>query len=186
MSQKFNTETFGEKLQSELVQVCRSVGLEIVGPNGAMLSSPDIDGKWMALAGEYIADAMRQLQDYPTVSMAWASYLGAAVACGWDRDWLYFSNLPYSSYLGAQGFDDMDDHIVQEILGVSLDSETAGSLRRLFQSCADAALSCIRHENIEAQSVEAYYAFVTACQTMYRVGAAVELHLLGYKFERIN
>ncbi len=186
MPHEFNAESFGEKLQCELVQVCRSCGLELVGPNGEILSSPDIDGQWTSLGGEYIADAMGQLQDYPTVSMAWAAYLGTAVACGWDRDWLYFSKLPYNSYLGSQGFDNMDDHIVQEILGLALDSETAESLRRLFQSCADSALSCIRHENIEAQSIEAYYAFVAACQTMYRIGAAVELKLLGYKFERIN
>ena len=53
------------------------------------------------------------------------------------------------------------------------------------RKCADATVSLIRHEHIEPQSIAAYQVFVASCQEMYRIGAAVELARLGYKFEKL-
>ena len=150
-----------------------------------LLSSPDIDEHWQKLGGDYIADAMPQIADYPTVAVAWASYLGMAVACGWDSDWSVCANMPYTAYYGNQGFDNMDDHIIKDNIGIGLDSPEAESLRELFRKCADATISLIRHEHIEPQSIAAYQVFVASCQEMYRIGAAVELFRLGYKFEKL-
>ena len=50
---------------------------------------------------------------------------------------------------------------------------------------ADATVSLIRHEHIEPQSIAAYQVFVASCLEMYRIGAAVELARLGYKFEKL-
>ena len=47
------------------------------------------------------------------------------------------------------------------------------------------SISLIRHEHIESQSIAAYQVFVASCQEMYRIGAAVELARLGYKFEKL-
>ena len=47
------------------------------------------------------------------------------------------------------------------------------------------SISLIRHEYIEPQSIAAYQVFVASCQEMYRIGAAVELARLGYKFEKL-
>ena len=95
------------------------------------------------------------------------------------------ANMPYSVYYGRQGFDDMDDHIISDIIGIDLNSPEAGALRELFRKCADATVSLIRHEHIEPQSIAAYQVFVASCQEMYRIGAAVELARLGYKFEKL-
>lgn len=185
---EYDIELYKNKLESELVHICIESGIIITGgKNGAMLfSSPDIDGLWQALGPDYIADAMPQIKDYPTVSVAWAAYLGMAVACGWDHDWEFCSRLPYSSYYGRQGFDDMDDHIMKDVLGIELDSHEAESLRNILRRCAEASVSLIRHENIEPQSITAYHVFVATCETMYRIGAAIELHRLGYKFEAVD
>lgn len=44
----------------------------------------------------------------------------------------------------------------------------------------------IRHEQIEPQSPMAFHVFARACCTMFRIGAAIELKRLGYKFEKIE
>ena len=188
---EFNLEKFGDALEKELVRQCSECGLEVTcrgdePENGQMLlASPDIDGHWNRLGGEYVADAMLQLKDWPSVAFAWAGYLGMAVAYGWDNDWQFCSNMPYASYYGKQGFDDMDDHVMQDILSIGLESREAAAVRNLFRRCADTVISMIRHENVEAQSIEAYNVFVLSCRTMYRIGAAVELKRLGYKFEKL-
>lgn len=195
MENTYDIETYIDKLEGELVRICRECGFPVASAPKAeaasqaapsmLLSSPDIDGHWQKLGGDYIADAMPQIADYPTVAVAWAAYLGMAVACGWDSDWAMCANMPYSVYYGRQGFDDMDDHIISDIIGIDLNSPEAGSLRELFRKCADATVSLIRHEHIEPQSIAAYQVFVASCQEMYRIGAAVELARLGYKFEKL-
>lgn len=74
---------------------------------------------------------------------------------------------------------------MENTYGIDLNSPEAGSLRELFRKCADATVSLIRHEYIEPQSIAAYQVFVASCQEMYRIGAAVELARLGYKFEKL-
>ena len=187
----YDIEKYIDKLERELIRVCRESGMPVTSAlegdsaPAMLLGSPDIDAHWQKLGGDYVADAMPQIADYPTVSVAWAAYLGMAVACGWDADWQMCANMPYSSYYGKQGFDDMDDHIMEDIIGIDLNSAEANDIRNLFRKCADVTVSLIRYENIEPQSIVAYHVFVASCQEMYRIGAAVELHLLGYKFDRL-
>ncbi len=110
MENTYDIETYIDKLEGELVRICRECGFPVMSAPKAesapsmLLSSPDIDGHWQKLGGDYIADA--------TVSL-------------------------------------------------------------------------IRHEHIEPQSIAAYQVFVASCQEMYRIGAAVELTRLCYKFEKL-
>ena len=110
MENTYDIETYADKLESELVRICRQCGFPVTsapkegfvnaGVSSApsmLLSSPDIDEHWQKLGGDYIADAMPQIADYPTVAVAWASYLGMAVACGWDSDWSVCANMPYTA-----------------------------------------------------------------------------------------
>ena len=125
MENTYDIETYIDKLEGELVRICRECGFPVTSAPkeeaasqtapSMLLSSPDIDGHWQKLGGDYIADAMPQIADYPTVAVAWAAYLGMAVACGWDSDWAMCANMPYSVYYGHQGVDDMDDHIISDI-----------------------------------------------------------------------
>ena len=173
---------FEEKIQNELLRICTSQGML----EGVLLSTDDIDGHWDVLAPEYVADAVGQIADYPTVSVAWAGYLGMAVAHGWDKNWQECLKTPYKAYYGNQGFDDMDEYIVEHILGLSLDSLEAKKLEGTIRSCAQAVVTLIRREQIEPQSPMAFHVFARAIKVMYRIGAALELNRLGYKFEEVT
>lgn len=173
---------FEERVQDELLRLCTSAGLL----NGTLLATDDIDGLWNKLAPEYMADAVPQVKDYPTVSVAWAAYLGMGVAQGWDADWTACQETPYQAYYGEQGFDDMDEHIVRDLLGLSLDGYEARNIENHLRRCGELAVSLIRRENIEPQSTMAFHVFARTCRVMFRIGAAIELKRLGYKFEKIN
>lgn len=173
---------FEEKILGELLRVCTSQRML----SGTLLATDDISDHWDTLAPEYVADAVGQIADYPTVSIAWAGYLGLAVAHGWDKNWQECLKTPYKAYYGEQGFDDMDEHIVQHVLGLSLDSKEAKALEGVIRSCAQTAVTLIRREQIEPQSPMAFHVFARAIKVMYRVGAALELKRLGYKFEEVQ
>ena len=118
-----------EKMQDELLRLCTQRG----ALKGVLLSTEDIDEHWKILAPEYMADAVPEVAKYPTVSVSWAAYLGMAVAYGWDSDWENFLKFPYQSYYGEQGFDDMDEHIVRDLLRLPLDSRTAKELEETIR-----------------------------------------------------
>lgn len=173
---------FEEKILGELLRVCTSQRML----SGTLLATDDISDHWDVLAPEYVADAVCQIADYPTVSIAWAGYLGLAVAHGWDKNWQECLKTPYKAYYGEQGFDDMDEYIVQHVLGLSLDSKEAQALENVIRSCAQTAVTLIRREQIEPQSPMAFHVYARAIKVMYRVGAALELKRLGYKFEEMQ
>ncbi len=181
MSTKY-FDDFEQKLTMELLRRCTSLGLL----DGKLLETDDINGRWEELVAEYIADAVTQIRDYPTVSVAWAAYLGMAVANHWDADWETHVHAPYQSYYGAQGFDDMDEHIMYDILGIPQESPEAGKLESGIRLCGETTVAMIRHEQIEPQSPEAFHIFARACRAMFRIGAALELRRLGYKFEKVD
>lgn len=172
---------FEEKIQNELLHICTSHDML----EGVLLATDDITDHWNVLAPEYVADAVGQIADYPTVSVAWAGYLGLAVAHGWDKNWQECLKTPYNAYYGSQGFDDMDEHIIEHILGLALDSREAEKIEGVIRSCAQAAVTLIRREQIEPQSPMAFHVFARAVKVMYRIGAAIELKRLGYKFEEM-
>ena len=173
---------FEEKIMNELLRICTSRKML----NGTLLATDDVNGRWEALAPEYVADAVTQIADYPTVSIAWAGYIGMAVAHGWDKNWQECLKTPYNAYYGEQGFDDMDEHIVQHVLGLSLDSKQAQDIEAIIRTCAQTAVTLIRREQIEPQSPMAFHVFARAVKVMYRIGAALELKRLGYKFEEMQ
>lgn len=175
-------DRFERKLEEDLLRLCTSYKQL----DGTLLAAEDIDNHWNVLAPEYLADAVEQVRDYPVVSVAWAAYLGMAVAWGWDADWATVAKAPYRLYYGEQGFDDMDEHIVKDFLGLALDSEEARVLEESIRRCAQNTVSLIRHEQIEPQSPMAYHVFARACRVMYRIGAALELKRMGYKLEKIQ
>lgn len=170
-------DSFESKLQEELLRLCTSYGIL----DGTLLATDDITNHWNVLAPEYMADAVPQIAEYPTVSVAWAAYLGLAVAYGWDADWATFSQAKYQSFYGEQGFDDMDEHIVRDILGMPLDSVEAQNLEAMIRRCAQTTVALIKHEQIEPQSPMAFHVFVRAVKVVYHIGAAIELKRLGYK-----
>lgn len=173
---------FEEKMQEELLRLATSRNML----KGVLLATDDIDEQWNILAPEYMGDAVPQIAQYPTVSVAWAAYLGMAVAYGWDSDWETYFKMPYQGYYGDQGFDDMDEHIVRDLLRIPLDSKTAQELEETIRQCGEKAVDLIRFEQIPPQSEMAFHVFARACKAMFRIGAAMQLKRMGYNFEKVN
>ena len=182
MEQTEYLRDYEKRLQDELLKLCTNYKLL----DGVLLSSEDVEGRWEALALDYMADAVTQMNQYPTVAVAWAGYVGMAVANLWDKNWELHCNDGYNSFYGADGFDDMDEHIIRDIIGFPLDSAYTKEIEEMMRRCAYSALTLIRRENIEPQSPMAYYTFARTVKVMYRMGAAIELKRLGYKLEKID
>lgn len=149
-----------------------------------LFQTEDIDAAWNDMAPHYMVDAVPNIAEYPTVAIAWAGYIGMAVANMWDKDWETASKIEnmYECLQKPRGFDAMDEYIVEEILGFSLDSPTAKGIENLMRALAQASLSQIRHENIEPQSPMAFHVFARTIRSMFRIGASCELYRLGYKW----
>lgn len=175
-------ETYENNLLQEMLRVCTSLGML----DGELLNSEDIDQKWKEWAPEYIAEALPEVNAYPEFAIACAGYAGMAVAKWWDEDWGRHHGTSYESLHGPRGFDDMDEYIVQNILGYSLDSSEAKQIVNILLCCAQKAVDFIRHEQIESQTVMAFHIFARSVKVMFRIGAALELKRLGYKFHKVD
>lgn len=171
-----NENTFGNQIQEHLLEVCTSQGLL----KGALLESPDIDETWERLASSYYGDAIKEFNAYPEFSLGCAGYLGMAVAKLWDEDWERYSALPYSFFQGERGFDDMDDHILDNIL-----SDKDFHVQAM-QSCSAAAYNFMMKSGVEHGTAEAYRMVLEAMSAMFKTGAAIELCRLGYKYEKVS
>lgn len=182
MEQNEYFDTFENNLQVELLKLCTSHGML----EGTLLSSEDIDLRWKEYAPHYMADSVSQINQYPAAAIAWAGYVGMAVAHWWDTNWEAKAKAPYEELHGKEGFDDMDEHIVQDILGLQLDEEAATRFEDIMRSCAHLAITMIRREEVEAQSTKAFYIFARTTRVLFRIGASLELRRLGYRFEKVN
>lgn len=174
-------DAFEQKLRLELIKLCTQFGMM----GGQLLRSDDIDAKWDEFGRECMIDAVHNFNDYPEVALAWPGYLGMAVARHWDENWHRHHANPYQYYYGTRGYDDMDEHIVRDVLGYALDSERAGAISDILAKCATLTLTLIRREGFESQSIEAYYILIRCVKVMFQIGESMELHLLGYKFTQI-
>ena len=179
-SQYYNE--YEERLQIELLKLCTSHGML----EGTLLASDDIDERWNDYASHYMADSVSQINTFPAAAIAWAGYVGMAVAHRWDEDWEQYAEEEYDALHGERGFDDMDEHIVQNILGLALDSEEASKIEDTMRSCAHTAMTLIRREQVEGQSTKAFYIFARTAKVLFRIGAALELRRLGYRFEKVD
>lgn len=175
-------ENFESRITEELLRLCKQY--EVL--DGTLLATEDINARWQAFAPEYMADAVPNIASYPTVAIAWAGYVGIAVAHLWDSDWAAHSKDEYKSLYGPAGFDDMDENIVQNVLGFHLESREAKSIEQMMRRLGETALTLIRRENIEPQSPMAFHIYARVVKVMFRIGAAIELKRMGYKFEQVN
>ena len=175
-------DTYEENLLREILKMCTSLGML----DGELLASEDIDLKWKEWAPEYIAEALPEVNNYPDFAIACAGYAGMAVAKWWDEDWGRNHGNKYETLHGPRGFDDMDEHIVQNILGLDLNSVEAKQIMNILLCCAQKATTFIQHEQIERQTVKAFHIFARTVRVMYKIGSALELKRLGYKFHKVD
>ncbi len=182
MQQTEYLDNFEHNLMDELVTLCTQDSYL----DGKLLESQDITSKWDSVSPSYIKDALCEIQNYPTVALGWAMYVGMAVAHYWDTEWEIYdkhSNL-YEHLRDKRGFDYLDEVVRQQILG--LDGEDFNKCENIVRRCAQFVQDQIRHEQIEAASVTAFYVFTRSIYVLYQIGAAIELKRLGYKMEKLQ
>lgn len=176
MEQSEYLDNYERILEDGLVKVATGNGLL----DGEMLRCPDVDARWENdFIQPYVADAVGNINSYPDAAVAWAAFLGMAVAHHWDRTWDKNSKAAYESYYGPRGWDDMDEHILQKVL--YLKPEVAAKVSDTLLSCASATLDLIRHEGIETQTGLGFYILARSYTVMYRLGASIELRRMGYR-----
>ncbi|MCQ2143344.1 MAG: hypothetical protein MJY56_04680 [Bacteroidales bacterium] len=192
-----NTEfldNYEKTLEEGLIKICRSAGMLREGE--VLLSSPDIDEVWNErYIKDYVADAAANFGGYPEVAIAWAGFLGFGVAKRWDEDWAFHCKDAYRKYYGPHGYDDMDEYILKEILGLEIPGSGSGNtiaegvakkISDLLSSCATAALGLLRRCGVEPDTADEFYALVRTYTVLYRLGAAMELTRLGYHNVKVN
>lgn len=179
MDEKNYLEAFEKRVKKALLLPFPEMG-------GCFLETEDLMEQWERLKQEYVADAIMQITDYPEVSVAWAAYLGMAIAELWDRGDEEYKQVCYTDFYGSQGFDDMDDYIVTHYLRYSLESDEAREYTKIYQMCGRIATNCIRREQIPPQSPLAYHCFIVVCRLMFTLGASLRLKHLGYALHRVD
>lgn len=172
-------DAFEQILEDGLVKLCSSSSFL-----DELLSSPDIDGKWDAFIKEYVADAVENINEFPSAAIGFAAFLGMGVAFHWDNGWGSAKDNSYRDYYGSKGFDNMDDHILEEVLLLP-DSE-AKHISSMVYSCVQATLALLRHENVDFQTEYGFYALARCYSVMFRIGEAMELYRLGYRKQSCN
>lgn len=171
---------FEGRLQLELLKVCQGAGA--LGP--LMPEVEEITVKWDDYAEQYMADAVRQIDDYPNAAIGWAAFIGMAVAQWWGTDWQVNRFTPYKHLYGAEQWDDMDDKIMTDILALPLGSSEEQFLRDTIITCAEKAISIIMEEDFEPCSDQAYEILSITIKTMFKIGAALQLHRMGWRGNR--
>ncbi|MEG1587525.1 MAG: hypothetical protein RR346_11710 [Bacteroidales bacterium] len=156
--------------------------------NGHLLVAEELEDKWNEMAPEYMVHAVPEIQAYPTVAIAWAGYIGMGMAKLWDTDWDKYKDRTdlYQDFAGPRGFDALDEHVAEDMLGLKLDSPEYKAIEDLMRSCAQTVLTMIRREDIEPQSADAFHIFAYSVKVMFLLGVSIELKQLGYKYEKMN
>lgn len=174
-------DTYEQGLTEHLLRMLSDMKLL----NRQLLTSQDLSEKWNQMAPAYVADGVKEIAKYPTVSLGWAMYLGMAVANYWDKDWETYGSMPqlYEYIRDKRGFDYMDEYIRENVL--ELNGEEFDRMEQVVQDCAQQVLSKIRHEQIEPQSPMAFYVYARSIKVLFHMGAAVELKRMGYKMEKM-
>lgn len=145
-----------------------------------LIDAPDIEERWANIAESYLPDGIREFAGYPTVSLGWMMYVGMAIAKMWDADWQHYSALPrlYESLRDVRGYDAMDEYIRQDVLHLA--PKAYAATERLVGECAARTHSRLRHAGYEPGTKEAFRAYVACLHQLYLMGAAVQLHRMGY------
>ena len=156
--------------------------------DGRQLEVEELNEKWKSSAPSYMADAVPEIAKYPLVAIAWAMYEGMGLAVLWDKEWKRYENIEdfHKILTEPRGFDCMDEYITEVLLCHPLDSSEAEKLENLIRSTAERALSLIRKEQVEAQSVMAFHVFARTTKVMFEMGVSVELKRLGYNYVKVN
>ena len=156
-------DRFEEQLTQQLLRLCTAAR----ALSGQLLETPDFEAVWPEICTPYLGDAVPEIAKYPTVAIGWMGFVGLAIAQRWDSDWSVATK------------------VLDHVLAIT-DAEERAQLHQLVRTCAEAAHAALRREGIEPQSPMAFHTYVRTLHVMYRLGIALQLHRLGYKFEKMD
>ncbi|MDO5571685.1 MAG: hypothetical protein Q4F97_09530 [Bacteroidales bacterium] len=175
---------FEDKVKETLLKLCKDRGY--IGEH--LLTVEELDEKWHEMAPEYMVNAVPEIAKYPKVAIAWAAYLGMGMATVWDGDWETYSKKDdlYESFVKPRGFDNMDDYVMEDLMGISISSKEYRDIASFYQDLSETAITLIRKENIEPQSIDAFQIYARTVKILYKTGVSVALKMLGYKYEKMT
>jgi hypothetical protein len=182
MIRKEYYQEYEKKVERLLLEYC--VSRQWTGKQ--LLEVVEIDEKWNEIAPEYMVNAVPEIAQYPQVALAWAGYIGMALATFWDTRWVDYANdkTIYQQLLQARGFDEMDEYITEDVLKIKLESFEGKQLVSKMQSLAQFVLDLIRKEQIAPQTKDAFHVFARSVKLLFKFGVAIELYRRGYKYEK--
>lgn len=149
---------------------------------------PDLEEWWPTVARAYLPDGLREFKDYPVTSLGWIMFVGMALAKYWDVDWEKFSKeggaVVYASLRDARGFDNLDDYVLQDVLGV--DEKEGEEIMKVVAECAQRTYAAIMKSGLEPGTQEAMKLYVAALHQLYLMGIGMELNALGYHMTQLQ
>ncbi|MCH5218924.1 MAG: hypothetical protein J1F20_00020 [Muribaculaceae bacterium] len=147
---------------------------------------PDVEEAWPEIAREYLADAAREFNQYPVVTLGWIMFVGMAMAQYWDEDWVGYANEKrfYENIREKRGFDNIDDTVLQDIL--HFEGEAAEKESAVVSECASRVYSMLMREHIEPGTDTALGCLIAALHQMYLAGMATQLKTLGYRMTKMG
>ena len=178
-------EQYTSELQPLLLQLAQQEGFL----RGPLLETADLDELWSVLAQPYMANAVPDFEQYPLVSLGWMTFVGMAMAVLWDEDWQRYQPLGsalYTQLRDARGWDELDEYVLEDVLGMLRGSEEAKRYTDLVRRLAELALTQLRHENAEPSSPMAFQLYARTLFGLYRIGVALGLARLGYKLTQAS
>lgn len=143
----------------------------------------DMEACWESIAEAYMPDGVREFAQYPMASLGWMMYVGMAVAKFWDTDWERYSkeeNL-YLLLRNMRGYDAMDEAIAEQVLRVGKPEQER--IAKIVMHCAQIAYDAITRSGIEPSTPQAFVAYADALHALYAMGAATQLHAMGYRMK---
>ncbi|MBO7198919.1 MAG: hypothetical protein J6V26_02670 [Alistipes sp.] len=175
---------YEESLRKNLTEYLTKEGMM----DGRILEVEELNEKWKSSAPSYMADAVPEIAKYPLVAIAWAMYEGMGLAVLWDKEWNRYEDKEdfHTMLTEPRGFDCMDEYITEILLCHPLGSAEAEKIENLIRSTAERALSLIRKEQVEAQSVMAFHVFARTTKVMFELGVSVQLKRMGYNYVKVN
>ncbi len=111
-------------------------------------------------------------------------YVGMALAKYWDEDWELYSKVEnHYEYLRDRiDFDHMDDYICEKVL--LLNEEAHKAVTNVVAECASRSYSKLIHLNLQLEARKPSAVSLPPF-TMFLMGIAVELKMLGYHMTKM-
>lgn len=178
MEEREYYDNYESRLEEQLTESC--------GSAGRLMTAGELDEAWRLMAPEYMADAIGQINKYPAYTLAVPAFIGMALAKSWDDNWDEGAKITYDQLKSPRGFDEIDEYVMEDILGLKAGSEEEQKLSDAIRTLAHTVMTVIEHEEIESQTTKAFYIMARSAKVLFRAGVSSELARLGYRYEKLR